>query len=189
MVSRSSIQKLLDELLDEAQIPKDQVEVAGTPSGLAKRWKISFCTKIKGTAGAAVARVNKIFSLAKTGDSWRTYSVGAHDGSEVRVYLNRDLSPMQQAIEFNVKQLRQAVVELLGESERTPDVSMQKREGTIALDWHQIWKVICPSRGSADIRWHLPGMQKAKLTDHDQQCVKERFVQLTGKIPDSQLSI
>ena len=96
---------------------------------------------------------------------------------------------MQQAIELNVKKLKQAVVELLGEAGRTPDVSMQKREGTIALDWHPICKVICPSRGSADIRWHLPGMQKSKLSDQDQQNIKERFIQLTGNIPDSQLSM
>ena len=87
--------------------------VMGPPEGLSKMWKQSFRAD-EGTPALAKQRVDKVMQSLKHADgSYRDLVVETPSKVYAKVFLDRDQSPQQGAIERAIKKLRGVVQTVL----------------------------------------------------------------------------
>ena len=184
LISKQGIRKVLDPLLAECVIPCDGVEILGSDHSLARRWTISFAKKAKGSHTLAARRVEKVFAALRVDVwEWKELSVRTPTGGSARLFLNRDQSPQQGSIERHAKFARAAVQAHLGE---TRNVSLRKKEGEVAVDWHPLLRVFAPVRDRVELRWHPAGERACGVSAIVKESIARRFRELSDRIPEDE---
>ena len=159
--------------------------VMGPPEGLSKRWKLSFRAD-EGTPGLAKQRVDKIMQSLKHADgAYRDLVVETPSRVQAKVFLNRDQSLQQGAIERAIKKLRGAVQAVLPDK----DVRISKYEGVCNIEWRPIIKVEAPKKNDIQLKWHYPSMEVVGVTAEDKIKIQQQFAVANGTVPREQWTV
>ena len=184
LISKQAVQEQLDILLEACKLKKEEVEIIGSDNTLSRRWSVSFARKIKGTHTLAARRVaNVMGSLRGDDGQWREMEVRTPKGGKARLFVNRDQNPQQGAVERHTKFARAAVEEVVGVDS---SVTMQKRDGTVAIDWHPVVRVFAPRKDQIELRFHPAGERATKISAIDKENIRKRFRELSGRIPEDE---
>ena len=143
------ISGLLSELLCEASMSLDDVDVEGLEPGK------QFSVRFTGASGLAARRAGKFLSLQRTSTGWRDFFVRAAgsspDAPKVQVFFDTDKNPKQVRREMVGRKL----AKIIRQSGTTERVTHKKKDGVIALGFVPLAKIATDNPEHYKVEWNL----------------------------------
>ena len=169
LVSKLEVASALAPWMDEAGLQGSDFSLAGP--ALAKQFVLQF----NGEGGLGTRRAKKAGQLLRNGEVWKQFYVTSPAEGEVPLYISMDKNGKQVATERGVKNLRNALLEVHPAKKWT----MQKKDGSIQLDWMPIARCRPQEDGHLLVEWN--GLQVAKEEINKEEVM--RIFRSTGRAP------
>lgn len=162
LVARDAVRTALEPWLADAGLDDPKFQLTGPVVGQ------KFSIRVLGQAGLAAKLAQKALELLRLPDgSWREPAAVSPTGVQVRLYISEDKSPKQNKIEACGRRLLRAVKRV----GITQSIHLNRKEGSISVDWKPLAKVQVHSKEEVSILWNALvvtelSIDKSAITTH-----------------------
>ena len=148
-VARDDILSLVREkLVAPAGIPEAEAVLAETAASAR-----DFVLRFTGATGLAAGRARKANECLRGASGWERLNVKSVAGPMVQVFVSKDESPKMVRVRMEVKKLRDAYIEVMGEARK---IFALRSEGALSVDWTPVVRLdgVDSKEGKTRLLWN-----------------------------------